>query len=68
MQTTKFEISGMMCEACAGHVTRALQGVAGVDSVTVDLAAKLAQVQHDDAATSDLVAAVEEEGYQAHVV
>lgn len=68
MQTTTLEVSGMMCEACVGHVTRALQGVAGVHGATVDLAVGRAQVQHDDAATSDLVAAVEEEGYEAHAI
>ncbi len=68
MQTMELEVSGMMCQACVGHVTRALQSVAGVDSATVDLDSKRARVQHDDARPGDLVAAVEEEGYEARVV
>lgn len=67
MQTT-LEVSGMMRQACVGHVTRALQGVTGVQSAMVDLEGKRAQVQHDDVATSDIVAAVEEEGYEARAV
>lgn len=68
MQTMELEVSGMMCQACVGHVTRALQNVAGVDSATVDLDSKRAHVQHDDAQASDLVAAVEEEGYEARAI
>ncbi len=65
MQTTELKVEGMMCEACVGHVTKALQNVSGVRDVTVDLKAGRATVQHEGAQTPALIAAVDEEGYQA---
>ncbi len=65
MQTTELKVEGMMCEACVGHVTKALQNVPGVRAVNVDLAAGRATVQHEGAQTPALIAAVDEEGYQA---
>ncbi len=67
MQTTELKVTGMMCEACVGHVTRALQQVPGVNQVEVDLEAARATVQHETAGTDALLAAVEEEGYEAQV-
>lgn len=67
MQTTELKVTGMMCEACVGHVTRALQGVPGVSDVAVDLQAARATVQHENADTGALLQAVEEEGYAAQV-
>ena len=37
-------VEGMMCNNCAKHVREALEKVAGVASVEVDLAAKTASV------------------------
>lgn len=67
MQTTELKVTGMMCEACVGHVTRALQQVPGVSGVQVDLEAARATVQHEAAGTDALLAAVAEEGYEAQV-
>ena len=69
METTQLKVSGMNCGACVNHVTNTLQGVAGVQAATVDLAAGSATVQHD-ANTNPvaLVEAVAEAGYQAHRV
>ena len=38
MQTETLDVQGMSCEACVGHVTRALQGLDGVQSAQVSLA------------------------------
>ncbi len=65
MQTTELKVEGMMCEACVGHVSKALQGVPGVRDVDVDLAAGRATVQHEGAQIPALIEAVDEEGYQA---
>jgi copper chaperone CopZ len=46
-------------------VTGALQGVAGVAEAKVDLAANAATVKGDGVDPAALVAAVEEEGYEA---
>ena len=57
----------MSCEACVSHVKKALEGVGGVHSATVNLAAGEATVQHENVDVAKLVEAVAEEGYEAGV-
>jgi len=60
-------ISGMTCASCASRVEKRLNGLDGVEA-TVNYATELASVQlADDTATTaeDLIAAVEEAGYEA---
>ena len=66
METKIFAVSGMMCDACAGHVTRALTALYGVQSVDVDLAGASAAVTYDSARAGlrQMQAAVEDEGYE----
>ncbi len=66
--TTQLQIGGMMCAACAGHVTKALQAVPGVQRVQVQNHPDLATVEHDGADVGTLIAAIEEEGYTAKPV
>lgn len=68
MVTTQLEISGMMCAACAGHVTKALQSVPGVRRVQVQNDPDVATVEHDGVNVGALIAAIEEEGYNAKPV
>ncbi|MGC8782371.1 MAG: FAD-dependent oxidoreductase, partial [Anaerolineae bacterium] len=68
-QQIELEVRGMTCDACALHVTKALQGVAGVLHVEVPgwtsgRAILAAQADVDEAA---LVSAVERAGYRAGV-
>ena len=68
MNTSRIElaIGGMTCPACVRHVTRALDGVADVKNVEVDLAAKRATIiALGGVHVTSLVAAVEEAGYTA---
>ena len=69
MQTQTLHIEGMMCDACAGHVTRALQDLDGVQAAPVSLDAKTAVVTFDPArvGTAQMLAAVADEGYEATV-
>ncbi|RZV11918.1 copper ion binding protein [Natrinema hispanicum] len=57
-------VDGMSCEHCQQRVEEALATVQGVESVAVDLDAAQATVE-GDAATQDLVSAVDEAGYDA---
>ena len=59
-------VEGMSCGGCERTVEKALKGVEGVESVTVDWTTKSATVngQPDPVA---LVTAVEDAGYTAHV-
>ena len=66
--TTELRVSGMTCNNCARHVTEAIQGVAGVQSATVNLAAASAQVRWNSAAAIQVpvvLAAVSKAGYEA---
>jgi copper chaperone CopZ len=67
MQTIELTVTGMMCGACQGHVTKALQNTQGVQNAVVDLAAGKASVQGENLDAARLIAAVEEEGYGAKV-
>ena len=61
---TTLPIQGMTCGHCVNSVRQALEGVPGVNSVTVDLATERAEVVGDGLDERDLVAAVEAAGYQ----
>ncbi|CAN7440550.1 heavy metal translocating P-type ATPase [Massilia sp. LjRoot122] len=61
---TVLRIEGMTCASCVARVEKALGKVAGVTGATVNLATEKATV-HGQAATSALVAAVREAGYEA---
>ncbi|HSA88751.1 MAG TPA: heavy metal-associated domain-containing protein [Burkholderiales bacterium] len=65
--TNTLQISGMTCQHCVRSVTKALQGVAGVDNVSVDLGAGRAQVE-GPADSALLLQAVESEGYEAKLL
>jgi copper chaperone CopZ len=61
-------VDGMMCQHCVAHVKEALEGVRGVENVVVNLGEGTATLDagllvRDD----DLVKAVEEAGYKAHM-
>ncbi len=64
MQKT-LQIEGMMCPRCVAHVTKALQGVTGVEAVEVNLKKKKAVVTLGGEVTDALLtAAVTEAGYE----
>ena len=64
MQKT-LKIEGMMCQHCVAHVTKALQGVDGVESVDVNLKKKTAVVVSTQELADDvLTAAITEAGYE----
>lgn len=67
MESTRLVISGMNCEKCVEHVTKAIRGVAGVKDVTVSLADGSALVRHDRTELATIVDAVKSAGYAASV-
>jgi len=58
----KYKVDGMMCNHCRNNVEKVLAALAGVSSVTVNLASGEACVEGDVAA-ADVIAAVESAGY-----
>lgn len=63
--TIELNVTGMTCDHCVHAVTEALQSVDGVRQASVELATGKAHVEHEGASFAALVAAVEEEGYEA---
>jgi copper chaperone len=61
---TQLSIEGMTCGHCQSAVKQALERVEGVKAAEVDLARGIATIQ-GEADRASLIAAVEEEGYQA---
>jgi Cu+-exporting ATPase len=62
----RLQIAGMTCASCVARVEKALQAVAGVHSVSVNLATEEASVQSDASVPVDaLTAAVSKAGYEA---
>mgnify|MGYP001590626964 CR=1 FL=1 len=65
-KTLTFSVTGMTCDNCVHHVTEAIQNVAGVTAAQVTLATNSAKVEGEFDETA-IIAAVEEEGYEAKV-
>lgn len=66
MKTEKFSVTGMTCAACSAHVEKAVRGVAGVTSVSVNLLMNNMLVNYEEPATETLICqAVEKAGYGA---
>ncbi len=57
------KVGGMTCGGCAKHLEKALRGVEGVSSVTVDLPQGTASVE-GTASLEAMTASVTEAGYQ----
>jgi len=68
MSTQTFQVNGLTCGHCVGHVTTELKTLDGVDDVTVDLVAGGTSTVHvdlsDDQTLTDeqIVAALDEAG------
>jgi copper chaperone len=65
-KTVVFDVQGMTCDNCVRHVTEAAKGVAGVRDAQVSLAEHSAKVE-GEFEPQDVIAAIEEEGYEASV-
>jgi len=63
--TIELNITGMTCDHCVNAITGALKDVEGVTGVVVSLDEKRATVTADEVDIAKLIAAVEEEGYEA---
>lgn len=64
-ETKTMRVQGMTCDNCVRHVTKALQSVKGVSTVSVDLKSGMATVQLDPsvATPAAMAAAVQKAGY-----
>ena len=63
--THTLTVEGMMCKNCVAHVQKALEGVKGVASVSVDLESKTATVDAlSSVSVNTLIEAVTAAGYE----
>jgi copper chaperone CopZ len=68
METINLTVSGMTCGACVKHVEKAINSIAGVEKVEVDLASGAVKVEGNvSQQVKEMIAALEEDGYQAQV-
>src|SRR5574338_250225 len=70
MEKVTFPVTGMTCAACQSFVQKTLEQQPGVQSATVNLMLNNATVVYDPASASpeNLVAAVNDTGYEAELV
>jgi copper chaperone len=68
METRSFAVPGIHCDHCKAAVTRELEGIARVVTVEVDLETKLVTVGGDRLDDAELVAAIDEAGYDAKLI
>ena len=67
MSVVELSLDGMTCASCANRIEKKLNKIDGV-TATVNFATEKARVEFGDDVTADqLVAAVEDAGYQAHL-
>ncbi len=66
MSSIKLQVQGMTCGACVRHVTQALNPIAGVDAIDVDLQSGLVRIEGDADSTA-LLAALNDAGYPAQL-
>jgi copper ion binding protein len=66
-QTIEFNVTGMTCDHCVHAVTNAVKEIDGINDVKVSLDEKLARVSGDLIDVQKVIAAIEEEGYEASV-
>jgi len=64
-QTLEFTVTGMTCDHCVRAVTNAVNEVPGVSETRVSLDEKKAVVQGENLDPKAIIAAIEEEGYEA---
>jgi len=64
-ETITYSVPGVSCGHCQAAITAEVTGVAGVESVDVDLDTKLVTISGENLEDSTLVAAIDEAGYEA---
>lgn len=66
MATTTYDITGMTCGHCENHVREEIEKIAGVTDIKVSHATgKLVITSNTELNDDDIVAAVDEAGYEA---
>ena len=64
MATITYSVPGVSCAHCQAAITSEVAGVAGVETVEVDLEAKTVSVTGDELDEQAIIAAIDEAGYE----
>jgi len=68
METIKLTVSGMTCGACVKQVEKAINSIAGVQKVDVDLASGIVKIEGSISQhIKEIIAALEKNGYPAQL-
>ncbi|MEX2236873.1 MAG: cation transporter [Dehalococcoidia bacterium] len=67
MEKIELEVRGMTCDHCVTSIRNAVQELPGVESAQVDLEGGSAEVEGQNLDRAAIIAAIEEEGYEASV-
>lgn len=68
MEIKTFAVPGMHCGHCKTAVEGELERVPGVDSIDVDLETKLVTVRGNEFDRANVIAAIDEAGYEAEEI
>ena len=63
--TTTYSVPGVSCGHCEAAITEELGRLSGIQSVAVDLEAKLVCVRGEEIDDAAVVAAIDQAGYEA---
>ena len=63
----KFRVTGMSCAACVAHVTKAVEAVPGVSSVSVNLLTNSMEVAFENTDIKSINNAVKRAGYKSEL-
>jgi copper chaperone len=63
--TTTYSVPGISCGHCEAAITDELGRVSGIESVAVNLEAKLVSVGGEEIDDAAVIAAIDEAGYEA---
>ena len=67
-KTIELKVTGMTCDHCVHAVTTAIQESDGVTTASVNLDAGSARFEGEGFDIEKILAAIEEEGYEAQVI
>ena len=68
MKTLRFDVDGMTCGGCAARAEKAMAGVAGVESASINFADHTATVEADSGLAVAIAAASTKAGYPAKII
>ena len=69
MQDTTLSVTNMTCKSCVNRITRAVSGLAGVDSIAFDLPGRRVRIRHaPELLANSLVERLTQAGYPSEVL